>query len=468
MVKKPGKRETKKITAGFQKALADGNMALANKFLDNGAVADEPDFITFLAREGKNSALRFLIDAGVNIGLAEGTDWVERTPLHEAAKEGHVETAKLFIEAGAQIGPYDTWGLTPLHLAASNGHAEICRMIIETGIDLNAQSGFDRKGRTALFSAAECRETTEIIRMLADAGADINIRDNFGRTALSEAVFCRNKEAVRLLLDLGCDPNSQGLDSIPAVADAAISEDADMLEMMIKAGANFLTTGLNGDDLIVRTVYYGRPKSVKVLLKYGSDPNAKDHGNNYIIAQAAVNRNSEIVQILLDAGADVNIISGKEGVTPLIEAANYARTDTVRILLAAGADPNITDKNGNTPLMSVIPEYDGIAHKKYLKIISMLLEAGADPNMQNNWQQTALHRAARSGQISVIKKLLKAGADLDIKNNNDMTAFNILKKNHSDLYEKNIQALTALLYKNRHLKEEDARKRVRTDYEFDI
>ena len=434
------KTDNKKTDADFTKALAKGKLT-------------NEDLISF-------------INSGLDISLLNRElYWDKSTLLHNAVENQHIKTVKILLEAGADMNLCDTWGRTPLHIAAARGDTEMVKLLLEAGADLNYRNN---KGETAIFSAAECHSTTETITLLADAGADINAQDNCGRTALSSAVLCRNKNAVKILLDMGCSPDIPGRDRAPAIADAVVNGSGEIVEMMVNAGAKFLNAGLNGEDLILRAVYYGELESAKILLEHGSDPNAKDSADNYALISAISSENPGIIKLLLEAGADIDVKSGKLGTTALIEAARYAKSTAAKMLLEHGTDPNITDNAGETPLISAIPEYAGEACRKRLKIISMLVEAGGGLDTQNRWKRTALHKAAFSGYVSIIKKLLKYGADPEIPDFHGNTAFDILKKNHSDLYEKNIQALTALLYKNRHLKEEDARKRVRTDYEFDI
>ena len=40
--------------------------------------------------------------------------YYERTPLHEAAMEGHREIVELLIAAGADVNAKNNWGWTPL------------------------------------------------------------------------------------------------------------------------------------------------------------------------------------------------------------------------------------------------------------------------------------------------------------------------------------------------------------------
>ncbi|KUG02592.1 hypothetical protein ASZ90_019960 [hydrocarbon metagenome] len=67
-------------------------------------------------------------------------------------------------------------------------------------VDPNAA---DKNKTTALMYAV--RGNPEIVQLLLKAGADINSQDMLGRTALIEAVICRNVMAVQTLVDAGAD-----------------------------------------------------------------------------------------------------------------------------------------------------------------------------------------------------------------------------------------------------------------------
>ncbi len=67
-------------------------------------------------------------------------------------------------------------------------------------VDPNAA---DKNKTTALMYAV--KGNPEIVQLLLKAGADINSQDMLGRTALIEAVICRNVMAVQTLVDAGID-----------------------------------------------------------------------------------------------------------------------------------------------------------------------------------------------------------------------------------------------------------------------
>ena len=66
---------------------------------------------------------------------------LKRTALHFAAKNGHVDVAKVLIQNGADVNAVekDKDG-TALHGARSltNGHVDVAKVLIQNGADVNA------------------------------------------------------------------------------------------------------------------------------------------------------------------------------------------------------------------------------------------------------------------------------------------------------------------------------------------
>ena len=85
--------------------------------------------------------------------------WMKkRTPLHEASDNGHSDTVKMLLDAGADLSLTEEYGQTPLHLAAMNGHArgrvEVAKILTEAGADPNMRDTDPCRGETPLHWAS--------------------------------------------------------------------------------------------------------------------------------------------------------------------------------------------------------------------------------------------------------------------------------------------------------------------------
>eukprot|EP00968_Pinguiococcus_pyrenoidosus_P020458 scaffold2395_cov134-Pinguiococcus_pyrenoidosus.AAC.1 len=85
---------------------------------------------------------KLLLEEGAHAEAATAT---QRTPLHLAAANGHMEVTKLLLEKRALLlekraNPEAMMAqqLTPLHLAAANGHTDVAKLLLEMGANAEA------------------------------------------------------------------------------------------------------------------------------------------------------------------------------------------------------------------------------------------------------------------------------------------------------------------------------------------
>jgi len=104
--------------------------------------AQVPLTLCTLAARGDVETLRVLIPSLSLQEISRG-DYDNRTPLHLAAEEGHIEAVKLLVDSGADINATDRWGGTPLQGSLKHNHTQIAKFLKkhgarETGISKEA------------------------------------------------------------------------------------------------------------------------------------------------------------------------------------------------------------------------------------------------------------------------------------------------------------------------------------------
>jgi ankyrin repeat protein len=340
---------------------ADANMTVS-------ATGDTP--LMLAARTGVTAAMQVLIDHGANVNAAE--IWGHTTPLMWAVAENHVDAARLLLQNGADLEarsvyvPPDTGrgfegGLprerrdeevgaiafasgefTPILIAARDGHLDSVKLLVEAGADVNALAA---DGKNAL-GLAIFNGSYDIADYLVDAGSDVNQADAQRFTPLFWAVDRRNMETapnfpwvvtddplplIRKMLERGADPNWV-VNSTPRAR--------------MRGGSPRIVFA----TAIMRAAFSADLELVQLLLEHGADPHIKSSDNETTLEAAAglgwvagfhkdrprADR-LEIVKILIDMGADVNW-QDNYGISPLMVAGNLGDIPIIQYLIDHGAD----------------------------------------------------------------------------------------------------------------------------------
>mmetsp|Transcript_20760 Transcript_20760/g.26860 ORF Transcript_20760/g.26860 Transcript_20760/m.26860 type:complete len:326 (-) Transcript_20760:74-1051(-) len=98
---------------------------------------------------GSLQSARILIDAGANLEKQDLSFNDKRTPLHKAVQ--HVALVNLLLERGASVHAVDASGATPLHVAATCGNSQSIQSLLNAGALLKAR---DHQGLTPAYYAA--------------------------------------------------------------------------------------------------------------------------------------------------------------------------------------------------------------------------------------------------------------------------------------------------------------------------
>jgi ankyrin repeat protein len=371
------------------------------------------------ARHGHLEIIRLLLDASVDI-MARSTKGT--TPLHKAGQGGQPEVVKVLLEAGAEVNAANAAGQTPLHYAASEGQVAAVRVLLQGRANLKAT---DVKGYTALdFAAAQKREPVvehllqagahinvqtarnllhlaaqegwvTVVSFLTGAGFDANAPDKGGDTPLHKAVAQGHVNVVKLLLDAGADPNRKGRGDLTTIEMAPL-----YLAMAARQKGN-----RDREALL---------EIVKILVNNGADVNAPDFFHGTPLEHAVLERwDLEVFKVLVAAGANVQeanpgSIKGifEEGL--LRKATRTGNLKAVEFLLAAGTDIRAADQFGDLPIHIAI-------RWGHVEVAKRLIDAGTSVNASDARGKTLLHKAAASGQPKVAKTLLANGAKVNAR-----------------------------------------------------
>ncbi|HZJ33009.1 MAG TPA: ankyrin repeat domain-containing protein, partial [Vicinamibacterales bacterium] len=239
------------------------------------------------------------------------------TPLVFAAREGDIESAKLLLDAKADINEPTEYGWTPLLTAVNNRNYQLAKLLLDRGANPNLAN---KGGWTPLYLATDNRNIE---------GGDYPV----------PKPDMDHLELIKLLLEKGADPNAR-------VKDNTLTRTIFTMQWFYENGATaFIRASQSSDTALM-----------KLLLDYKADPKAVTaQGDNALTASAGIGwvdgvtyerspkENLEAVRMLLDLGLDPNG-ANQEGRTPLMGAALKGRPEVIQLLVDRGAKLDTRDK----------------------------------------------------------------------------------------------------------------------------
>ena len=278
------------------------------------------------------------------------------TALHYAVREGHFETAKALLAAGADIdGRTGGDESTPLVVATVNGHYDLAGWLLEQGADPNLAS---EDGVAPLYATIANRwapkalypqptafrqqelDYMELMGMLLAAGADPNARVNThiwysaynfdllgvnfsGASPFWRAAKALDIPAMRMLVDAGADPHMPTKKAPERrrrrPADGEEEEED-------PSGLPPVEVGGPGIPPLVAAAGYGygrsrtgnqhrhRPDEWMATARYlvdelGADVNGRDSDGFGALHYAAARGDNELIEYLVGKGADPLIVA---------------------------------------------------------------------------------------------------------------------------------------------------------------
>lgn len=141
-------------------------------------------------------------------GLGETLEELDfHKSLAAAAQSNDVRRMQELMRRGSPVDGDDPSGYTPLHYAARNGHLDACLLLLENGAQVDKCT---RAGKATSLHRAAYAGHIEVVTALLQAGADAVKEDSDGCTPLQKAEAQGHAEVVQLLVDASRHGDYQG------------------------------------------------------------------------------------------------------------------------------------------------------------------------------------------------------------------------------------------------------------------
>lgn len=364
-------------------ACASRNTGIVQRLLAAGADADRGLLAgeTVLMRctaTGDPAAVEALIEHGADVDATEPENG--QTALMWAAAHRQPEVARVLLAHGAAVDArtvtrvqfrgtglrsttspagatyFDAGGFTPLLFAARHGDIDSARLLLNAGADVD-DTGADGNGALALAAMSGHPRLAEF---LLARGANPNA-DGAGYSALHAAVLRADRSLVRMLLAWGADPNARLTRSTPVprwtyefvftlrekgatpFLLATKYLEPELARMIAAAGADPLVRTDDGTTALMAAVGHGLSRSTTRRSRLIAPELVSAQWSDEALVL-------ETVEAAVDAGAaDTLRETIRAGETALHAAARYGFTSVVDYLVGLGADLDWETEDGTTP-----------------------------------------------------------------------------------------------------------------------
>ena len=351
-----------------------------------------------------------------------------KTLLHHACEYGLTNGVSILLANEAEVDMCDEKGYTPLHCACKNKHIHygVCKTLIQrdpystlqltqggsgSGSIASVVTSQDEGNRTILHYAC-IHGDFDIVDNLLKAGFDPCAQDKLGNSPMHYACENGQLQCVRQLIATSQNPN--GLLQMPN------NDGVTPLSMKTPSGGTILHIACENCDVYVAAKLLEAGADTNISDVFGFTPLSVRTGSGGTILHVACDKGEiNLVKKLLEAGADPNV-AATQGRTILHIASMKGHFRLIEPLAPTPEFFCLKDNDGCTPLyyacknshLECITEFIVQIPEVICDLMNISNKYGATPlsaRAENN--QTILHVACKTGNVSVTKKVLEAGAN---------------------------------------------------------
>ena len=261
-------------------------------------------------------------DSGIRRELAKGTspnatDAAGDVPLFFCCDGGHIECARLLIDAGATIDLADAHGATALIAASHQGHSQCVGALIGAGASVDLATS----GGTTPLQFACFHGRVACVKLLLGAKASVDAATPAGNTALIMACRGGHVSCARLLLESGAAVDLGNV--ITPLLHSCVQGHVECAQLLCSYGASRAPLDSIGPADAARAS--GHAALAEWLERSdGWEP----------LHHLEVN-SAERTRALLRGGASVELAAGTPPVSPLERAQQRPKHEAAQLVIAA-------------------------------------------------------------------------------------------------------------------------------------
>ena len=380
-----------------------------------------------------------------------------KTPLIRAAMNGHIECMEILKQFGADELAVDAKGRTTLHIAVASSQLAVVKWLLKNypppKADLlrhrpsilfratdavkgvrsqrNLREASDAQGSKPLHIAAELGKGG-MVETLVDAGVNVESKDNWGRTPLHRAIVAKRQDSFDTLIRSGAHIAAVDAKSASSLHLASEAGQVGMIETLLANGAKQWDFDTDGNQPIHSAAWGGNIAAIEALVTERIDLEKRTKSGQTLLHLACLKKNLEVATYLLTKLVDVNPwaaptsgvlqalshtkIKGSS-MTPLHYACCTRDFEMAVLLLDREALVNAPTPEGATALMMAV-------ETENTNMVNLLLQHGARVNAKIPGSlTTALHLAARRGDLETVQQLCRKGADFNARTVNSSYSY---------------------------------------------
>ncbi|KAI1456398.1 hypothetical protein F4805DRAFT_432715 [Annulohypoxylon moriforme] len=384
----------------------------------------DPNYGSYLhlaAERNNTEIIRVLLENSANINA----QMLNKNPLDVACENGHLESARLLFESGAEIIYCRPQIDDPLVVAARLGNEELVELILNYIGEEYANLWYC----DLVISRLRFRETSSV---------QLSLKEMSNHHYNTQRKDARQEKAVQMICDrLGFESElgSQSSSSWILISNAGRNEDylRKDLDRLCEVGS------LDS----VRTLIESLPL-METLPEWICAPSGRLHRT--LVHWAVINPCDSVLSYLLELGLRPDF-QDCNGDTPLHLAAIGLKEIHINILLRYNADKTITSNDGfrafhyalhllsshsmhlikkltvdlsdiNLPTLSGIYPIRLVSEEGAFTTLKWLLDQGAEADVQDEFGRTIFHFAAHSSSpasVEILEYLINQGHDVKVR-----------------------------------------------------